>query len=194
MKRKDEISPPVSKAKLLAAVENTYNDSRFLIGQRVDEKGDFFKGLCLNRSTFWQKEELLEFIRTSPPEEFPAIPDHPDLLVLSSTVNIWRDSIDDNQVYQTDPPPGYHHVAEQGNPHYEMYFQVDHEKKTISFCLGDLKRTLLLKEHTDYCWKPTKTHIYCATSEWLERSLLDPFWSRTVVHLARHVLRIKSAI
>ena len=192
MKRK----PPllVRKEKLLAAVENTYDDSRFLIGQRVDEKGDFFKGLCLNRSSFWQKGELLNFIRSSPLEEFPSIPDYPDLLVLSSTFNVWRDSIENNQMYQTDPSPGFHHVIEERNAHYDMYFQIDHEKKMISFYLGTLKRTMPLKEGTDYSWKLTKTHIYCITSEWLERSLLDPFWSHYIVRLARKALGIKSVI
>ena len=192
MRRKPPL--PVKRETLLTAVENTYDDSRFLIGQRVDESGDFFKGLCLNRSSFWNKDGLLDFIQRSPLEEFPTIPDHPHLLVLSSTFNVWRDSIDNNQVYQTDPPSGFHHVTEEGNPHYDMYFRVDHEKKTISFCLGDLKRTMPLKEGTDYSWKLTKTHIYCINSDWLERSLQDPFWSRFIVRLARNALGIKSAI
>lgn len=194
MRRKNKAPTPVPKAQLLAAVENTYDDSRFLIGQRVDESGDFFKGLCLNRSSFWQKGELLDFIRSSSLEEFPTIPDHPDLLVLSSSLNVWRDSIDNNQVYQTAPQPGFNHVTEESNPHYDMYFQIDHEKKLISFCLGTLKRTMPLKEGTDYSWKLTTTHIYCISSDWLERSLLDPFWSHYIVRLARKALGIKSAL
>lgn len=194
MKRKAKAPAPVSKARLLAAVENTYDDSRFLVGQRVDENGDFFKGICLTKSAFWRRNDLLDFIRSSPLENFPAMPDHPDLLVLSSTLNVWRDSIDNNQVYQTTPPPGYHHVISRGNPHYDMYFQIDHVKKTISFCLGELTRTLILEEHTEYCWKPTRTHIYCGDSAWLERDFLDPFWSNVAVKIARQVLGIKQAI
>ena len=194
MKRKKETLPPVSKTKLLSALENTYDDSRFLVSQRLDEDGDFFKGLCLNRSAFWSRSELMGFVKRSPLEECSGMPEFPDHLVLSSDIYVWRESVNHNQVYLTDPPAGYHHVAGRGTPHYDMYFQIDHEEKTISFCLGTLSRTLLLAEYTDYCWKPTKTHICCGTSKWLEHEFLDPFWSDTAVYVARQVLGVKPAI
>lgn len=90
--------------------------------------------------------------------------------------------------------PCYHHTAERGNPHYDIYFKFDHAAKTVTFALGGEKKVVPLEEYTGWSWKLTGTKLLCGTSFELEKTFLDEFWDVVPVNLGRKVLRIKDVI
>ena len=82
MSRK-KTATPVTRRQLLAAVENTPEDAMFLAGLAVNEHDDFLKGLCLNRSRYFTRAQVLEQIERSAFQVFPAIPGFDDHLLLT---------------------------------------------------------------------------------------------------------------
>ena len=74
---------PVMRERLLAAVENTPEDALFLAGLAVNKHEDFLKGLCLNRSRYFTRAQVLEQIERSAFQVFPAIPGFDDHLLLT---------------------------------------------------------------------------------------------------------------
>jgi len=64
----------------------------------------------------------------------------------------------------------------------------------MTILLGDKKKTIDLRKAAGYVWKYKDGTIYCQSSEWLEKSLLDPFLHRHAVSLLRRVLKIKKTV
>lgn len=186
---------PISREYLIRAVENTYDDAEFLIGQAVNDADSFFTGVCCNRSAFWSKGKVLAAIHDSPLEEFFSVPGNADDIVINEHLYIWRDSINKAQILpETIDVDGFTHVHEKRNPHYDIYFKFDHDQKKITFALGEHSKTLSVEEHTEWAWKPTRKSILCMNSEKLERDFLDDFWNPIAVRIGRKVLGIKNAV
>ena len=191
MKRKNF----VSRARLLEAMENTYEDARFLIGASSAKDSDFKKGLVQHTSEFWSKEQVLKAISESGATDFCSVPGYEDYLVLNSHLVLYRGSINQEQVFpQLADADDFTHIYSKGQPHYDVYLKFDHGEKTITFALGNSRKTLKLIEHTEWAWKLTETSLLCGTSEALERSFLDDFWYSWVIQLGRAALEIRDII
>ena len=185
----------VSREQLLEAMENTYEDARFLIGASTAKDSDFKNGLVRHTSEFWSKEQVLKAISESKETDFCRVPGHEDYIVLNSHLSLYRGSINQEQVFsQPAVADDFTHIYGKGQPHYDVYLKFDHEEKTITFALGNSRKTLKLIEHTEWAWKLTATSLLCGTSEALERSFLDDFWHRWVVRLGRAAMGIKDII
>ena len=157
---------PVMRERLLAAVENTPEDALFLAGLAVNEHEDFLKGLCLNRSRYFTRAQVLEQIERSAFQVFPAIPGFDDHLLLTPKLYVWKDSINRSQRFPATPEADtYTHVQE-----------------------------ISVTEHTEWCWKLTRRDLRCQNMERLEQSFLDPFWNPIAVHIGRKALGIKPAV
>ena len=190
-----KISRPVSREQLLQAVGNTYDDARFLMGMATRLEENFLQGLCRHRCEFWSKVQLLEAIFESKQMEYSGVPNHDEHLLLSDRLYVCRSSINKAQIFpKMEDAEGYHHTAERGNPHYDIYFKFDHAAKTVTFALGGEKKVVPLEEYTGWSWKLTGTKLLCGTSFELEKTFLDEFWDVVPVNLGRKVLRIKDVI
>lgn len=186
---------PVMRERLLAAVENTPEDALFLAGLAVNEHEDFLKGLCLNRSRYFTRVQVLEQIERSAFQVFPAIPGFDDHLLLTPRLYVWKDSINRSQRFPAMPEADtYTHVQGKSNPYYDIFFRMDTERKTIVFALGERKKEISVTEHTEWCWKLTRRDLRCQNMERLEQSFLDPFWNPIAVHIGRKALGIKPAV
>ena len=186
---------PVMRERLLAAVENTPEDAMFLAGLAVNEHEDFLKGLCLNRSRYFTRAQVLEQIERSAFQVFPAIPGFDDRLLLTPRLYVWKDSINRSQRFPaTLAADTYTHVQDKSNPYYDIFFRMDNERKTIVFALGERKKEISVTEHTEWCWKLTRRDLRCQNMERLEQSFLDPFWNPIAVHIGRKALGIKPAV
>ena len=185
----------LSRAELLAALGKTYDDSMFVLGQGIEFGGDYRKGLQRTLTIHVSKLTLERIIEASPFEAFSAIPGHAKCLALDKQVYLYTATVDENLIFETQLPAGesWDHVTVPWNCHYEMFFNIDHKKKTISFRLGQLERTLGLVEYSGYCWKPTKERLYCNTSEKLEHDFLGD-WVTMAIAVGRRVLGVKSLI
>nr|WP_325178223.1 hypothetical protein [uncultured Oscillibacter sp.] len=183
------------RKRLLAAVENTPEDALFLAGLAVNEHEDFLKGLCLNRSRYFTRAQVLEQIERSAFQVFPAIPGFDDHLLLTPRLYVWKDSINRSQRFPATPEADtYTHVQGKSNPYYDIFFRMDTERKTIVFALGERKKEISVTEHTEWCWKLTRRDLRCQNMERLEQSFLDPFWNPIAVHIGRKALGIKPAV
>lgn len=192
-KKKPEV--PVTRGRLLAAVENTPEDAMFLVGIAVNEHEDFLKGLCLYRSQRFTKAQVLEQIEHSAFQVFPAIPGFDDHLLLTPRLYVWKDSINRSQRFPAMPEADtYTHVQDKSNPYYDIFFRMDNERKTITFALGEMKKEIPVTEYTEWCWKLTRSSLHCQNMELLEKSFLDPFWNPIAVHIGRKALEIKPAV
>lgn len=192
-KKKPEV--PVTRERLLAAVENTPEDAMFLAGLAVNEHEDFLKGLCLNRSRYFTRAQVLEQIERSAFQVFPAIPGFDDHLLLTPRLYVWKDSINRSQRFPaTLAADTYTHVQDKANPYYDIFFRMDKERKTVIFALGERKKEIPVTEHTEWCWKLTRRDLRCQNMERLEQSFLDPFWNPIAVHIGRKALGIKPAV
>lgn len=190
-----ETKEPVSRERLLSAMQNTYDDAEFLVAQTVNDADSFLTGRCCNRSSFWSKEQVLAAIHTSPLTEFSTVPGNDDEIVLNEHLAVWRDSINKAQILpETADVDGFIHVHEKMNRHYDIFFKIDHVEKKITFALGGHRKTLSVEEHTEWVWKPTRTSILCIDSEKLERDFLDDFWNPIAVRIGRKVLGIKNVV
>ena len=178
----------VQKTDLLKAVENTYDDSRFLVGRGLTEDCDFTQGLNRNRTNFISKDTLLEEIRACQYARIGSMPNYPDNLVIDPKTYVYCDSISDNQIYHTDAPDGYYHSVSKLNAHLEVFIKIDRENMTISFLLGDHQKTLLLKPRTNYTYKLFKTMMYCVSADDLERFMRDEFWNPSFINIGRMAL------
>lgn len=186
---------PVPRYKLLCAVQNTPEDARFLVRTAVNEHEDFLSGLCLNQSQFFTRRQLLEQITASDYPAFPTILGCGSRLLITPRCYVWKDSINQSQRFPATPEAEtYTHVMDKGNPCYDIFFQLDREQKTITFALGDMKKSLPVIEHTGWCWKPANEGLLCGDIDRLEKSFLDPFWNPIAVTIGRKVLNIKPAI
>ena len=192
-KKKPEV--PVTRGRLLAAVENTPEDAMFLVGIAVNEHEDFLKDLCLHRSQHFSRAQVLEQIERSAFQVFPAIPGFDDHLLLTPRLYVWKDSINRSQRFPATPEADtYTHVQGKSNPYYDIFFRMDTERKTIVFALGERKKEIPVTEHTEWCWKLTRRGLRCQNMERLEQSFLDPLWNPIAVHIGRKALGIKPAV
>ena len=191
---KKKILPSLFKTALLQAVENTYDNSRFLMGYGLKDDCDFRNGLSLNRHDKVSKNELLELIRHEALDEIISIPDHVDSLVLTPKMYVFRDNINDNQVIRTSAPEDYYHSVCKYNANLDVYIKLDKVKKTISFLLGDTEKTLALEEYSGFVSKPSGKRLMCVTADDLERHILDEFWNPRMIRIGRYILHIKPAV
>ena len=97
--------------------------------------------------------------------EYSGVPNHDEHLLLSDRLYVCRSSINKAQIFpKMEDAEGYHHTAERGNPHYDIYFKFDHAAKTVTFALGGEKKVVPLEEYTGWSWKLTGTKLLCGTS------------------------------
>lgn len=192
---KKKPAEPVPRYRLLFAIQNTPEDTRFLVGIAVHEHENFLNGLCLNRSQYLTRNQLLEQIASSDFQMFPSIPGFDDHLLINPRLYVWKDSINCSQCFPATPEAEtYTHVVDSGNPYHDIFFRLDRELKTVTFALGDMKKTLPVVEHTGWCWKPTRKGLLCQDIDHLEQNFLDPFWNPIAVTIGRKVLNIKPVI
>lgn len=184
----------IPKELLLQALDNTYDESHFLVGYGVEDDCDFTKGLCRNRSVKLHKTELLNEITHNIMDELITIPGHPDTLVLNKRMCLYKSCVNENQIFQTAPSDGYYHAICKYNPNYDVFIKLDHEKKNISFLLGSKEKTLELVEYSEFVSKPSRNKMLCVSANDLERHIHDEFWNPRMINVGRRVLRIKPAI
>lgn len=186
---------PVARAKLLSVMQNIPEDAKLLAGIAVRENEDFLQGLCLNRSQFLTKTRVLTEINASGFQEFPSVPGHDDHLLVTPRLYVWKRSINHSQRFPATPEAGnYIHVADKGNPHYDIFFRLDRERKTITFALGGMEKEIPVIEHSGWCWRPAADGLLCSDIDKLEKDFLDPFWNPIAVDVGRKVLDVKPAV
>ena len=186
---------PLTKAALIAAIKNTHEGTEFLVGIVLMEGESFLHGTCRHLSKFWTREQLLAAIEKSSYEVFPHMPEHPDNLLISDTIYLWRNSVNHSQVFpETSDADVFYHVCDPDNKAYDIYFLFDHEEKVVTFALGKRVRTLSLEEHTEWAWKLTPTKLKCGNSYSLESSFLDQHWAHAVVNIGRKALGIRDVV
>lgn len=183
----------ISKAKLLKALYNTYEDASFFVGVGMEEGKSFSDGLFRYKSFRYSKGELLKIIEESFRDEFHTIPEHKDSLVISENLFVYLGGIDYAQRY---PVPAdvddFTHIVCQYNQHYDVYYKIDRDNQTITFALGERKRTIPLISHTEWVWKLRSDALLCSDIEHLDKTMQDPFWSNIVVKIGRKALKIKA--
>lgn len=183
----------ISKAQLLNALYNTYEDATFFVGIGMEIGKSFSEGLFCYKSYRYSKSELLKIIEESCCDEFHTIPEHKDSLIIRESLFVYLWDIDYAQRY---PVPsdvdGFTHIVCQYNQHYDIYYKIDRHKQTITFALGELKRTMPLISHTEWVWKLRSDALLCSDIEHLDKTMQDPFWSNVVVKIGRKALKIKA--
>lgn len=186
---------PVTRAKLLSAVENIPDEAPLWTGSPLFLEDDFMKGPCTVRCKLITKEQVLAEITVSQFETFPAFPERDDYLLLNPRLYVWKDSINQSQRFPAVPDAErYTHVVDKGNPWYDIYFRLNRAQKTVTFALGLMKKEVPVVEGTEWCWKPTRKGILCQDIDRLEKNFLDPFWNPIAVNVGRKVLGIKPVI
>lgn len=192
---KKKPADPVPRYRLLCAIQNTPEDAQFLVGITVNEHEDFLTGLRLNRSQYVSRQQLLERIENSDFQVFPSIPEFDDHLLITPSLYVWKNSINQSQCFPATPEAEtYTHIVDKGNPYYDIFFRLDKDQKIVTFALGDIKKSLPVVEHTEWCWKPTGKGLLCGDIDRLEQNFLDPFWNPIAVTIGRKVLNIKPVI
>lgn len=186
--KKNNTTISLSKAMLLKAVANTYEDSKFFMGRGISDDCDFSQGLTRNKSAFLPKATLLDEIMVC--DDIPIKPmlGHPDYLVLNPRTYVSCSSISENQVYHTDAPEGYYHSVCKYNPHLDVYIKIDREGMTISFILGSKEKTLKLEHDSTYTYKLLKTKILCSSVDSLEKFIKDEFFNPMFINFGRKAL------
>lgn len=186
---------PICRERLLQAVESTYDQASFLIGTAVEREDNFLNGLRRHRGEFISKQHLMEIASKSHFTQFPSMPEFESYLVLSERQYVLRDSINEAQVFpQTPNVDGFIHAIGLKRPWYDVYYQIDAANRTITFALGNSRKTLLLQEHTGWAWKLTRSALLCNTAEQLAQVFQDDFWNPIAVLLGRKALRIADVI
>lgn len=186
---------PLTMPKLLRAVQGTYDDAQFLVGTVAEEDADFLQGLVRHRSYHIGKRELLREIERSPFTEFPYIPGGHDLILISSKLYVWRDSINHAQVFPETPNvEGFEHCCDRGNAHFDVFYRFDHEASKITFALGDRRRELPIREYSGWAWNLRSTALLCNTISDLERNFRDKDWNPIAVHIGRKALKINDIV
>ena len=195
MAKRKNLKQSFTKAELEAALSRCYSDSRFLTGNATDPSTDFRLGLMTNRSEFVSWSEVMRRVQQSEWVTFPRMHDFPDHIVISAQCFIWEANIVESQIMpETRDVEDFTHVAGRSNPHYDIYYRIDFEKKKITFKLGGLEQTLNIIEHSNYVWKPVRKQILCVNAEKLDRDFKDDFWDRIPVSIGRKVLGIPNHI
>lgn len=106
---------------------------------------------------------------------------------------IYISGIDEAQKYPaTVDADGFTHLICEYNRHYDVYYKIDRMNKTITFALGDFKRTLPLICHTEWAWKLDSAGLLCSDIDHLDQSFQDPLWRDIAIKLGRRALKIKS--
>lgn len=183
----------ISKEKLLKAVSATYDDAHFWVCIGTETGKSFFEGLYCHKSCRYSKDELIQLITDSSYNEFLPIPGYNGSLAISERHYIYISSIDEAQKYPaTVDADGFTHLVCEYNRHYDVYYKIDRTNKTITFALGDFKRTLPLICHTEWAWKLGSAGLLCSDIDHLDKSFKDPFWRNIAIKLGRKTLKIKS--
>ena len=183
----------ISKERLLKAVSATYDDSYFWVCIGTETGKSFFEGLYRHKSCRYSKDELIQLITDSSYSEFLSIPGHDGSLAISERHYIYISSIDEAQEYlATANADGFTHLVCEYNKHYDVYYKIDRTNETITFALGDFKRTLPLISHTEWAWKLKPAELLCSDIDHLDKSFQDPLWRNMAIKLGRKALKIKS--
>lgn len=192
MKKTDK--KPISRERLVEAVQNTYMGTRFLVGTAVGDT-DFTQGLARNNASYIGKKELLKEIGRSDFAVFPFAPGGHDLILISKTLYVWAGSINRAQRFPETPDvDGFEHCCDRGNAYFDVFYRIDHEAKKITFALGDQRRELPIREHSGWAWKLSKHELLCNVISDLERNFRDKDWNPIAVHIGRKALHIKDAV
>lgn len=188
-----KIKKTISKEKLLKAVSSTYDDSYFWVCIGTETGKSFFEGLYCHKSFRYSKDELIQLITDSSYSEFLPIPGHNGSLAIDERHYIYISGIDEAQKYPaTVDADGFTHLVCEYNRHYDVYYKIDRTNRTITFALGDFKRTLPLICHTEWAWKLDSAGLLCSDFDHLDQSFQDPFWQDIAIKLGRRALKIKS--
>ena len=192
---KKKADSPVTRDKLLRAVENIPDGACLWTGHAVNPNNDFARGLCLHRSERMGKGQVVAEINASQFQRFSTVPGHDDYLLLTPRLYVSKDDINQSQRFPTVPDAErYTHVTSKFNPCYDIYFRLAWEHKTITFALGRMKKEIPVVEGTDWCWKPSGGKLLCQSMERLEQNFLDPFWNPIAVRIGRKVLGVRPVV
>lgn len=74
----------VNRQDLIQAVQNTYDDTRFLVGIGVDDGCDFFTGPQVNCAARYSKGQILNAIHNSSLQVFPTMREFSEQVVLNN--------------------------------------------------------------------------------------------------------------
>lgn len=182
----------VERTKLIQIISDTYDDSHFGVGIGAEEDCDFFSRLQINRSGYYSKDLLLKAVQVSERLEFPIIDDH---LIINERLFVYPSHLDQNQsVPPTPNADSFVHCICKYNPHFDVYYRFDHEKKCVTFALGKLRKEVRLIEYTEWTRKIVKGTILCSTSKDLEAHFEDEFWNPIAVRYGRKLLGIKPLV
>ena len=190
---KSKTKKSISKERLLKAVSAAYDDSYFWVCIGTETGKSFFEGLYCHKSCRYSKDELIQLITNSSCNEFLSIPGHDGSLAIDERHYIYISGIDEAQKYPaTVDADGFTHLVCEYNRHYDVYYKIDRMNKTITFALGDFKRTLPLICHTEWAWKLDSAGLLCSDIDHLDQSFQDPLWRDIAIKLGRRALKIKS--
>lgn len=160
----------------------------------VDKEKDFRRRRCAFSFDTLSKKEVLELLKNSQVDFFRYQDKKHLKIMLHPKLLLFTGNIRENQVYRTPQTDGYHHIYWESSPHYEVYFKVDHEQKTISFLLGTYYKSVKIQEHTVYAYKLQGDRVLCTTTEQLEEAMLSSVKRRFGIDLGRKALQIKEIV
>ena len=179
----------ISKTALIAAVENTYDNSHFQVGVSTNSGDSFFNGICTFSTKWLLKSQLLNFIGETERCSFPMMKNHEENVVLSDHLYVWSRDVVTEQRYELNASVDkFTHVVSKTSPHYDVYFRLDNRKKEIVFACGNRIRAFPVEEHSSWCWRPFKGKLYCDTMKQLEDGFLSLEWNPMAVKVGRSML------
>ncbi len=109
-----------------------------------------------------------------------------DCLLISPRLYVWKNSVNHSQCFPPTPEADtYTHIVDKCNPYHDIFFRLDREHKTITFALGDRKKSLPVVEHTGWCWKPTRKGLLCQDIEKLNQDFCGADWNPIAVTVGR---------
>ena len=94
---KKKADSPVTRDKLLRAVENIPDGACLWTGHAVNPNNDFARGLCLHRSERMGKGQVVAEINASQFQRFSTVPGHDDYLLLTPRLYVSKDDINQSQ-------------------------------------------------------------------------------------------------
>ena len=170
----------ITKKELLAIVEKTYDNERFLTCEFYSE--DEAEN-PMHKSDFISKQELLDYLKKDAEVfHYCKRETYGDYIMLTNKMGVWNYSIYNAIDYKTGDLEGYQEVVEP-NRENRVFFKIDNENKQLYIKLGKMESVYTILEHTGYVWKinRTKKTIQTQSARDLEKSLADSFWARTLI-------------
>lgn len=183
---------PLMKEELLQMINETCDNSRFLIGLAENEEHDLREGACNVASKRVSKAELLDIVRSSSFKKFSRVPELPREIAINKTTMLLADGLYTNKAFETSDVDDYTRLADSRNDNYHVYVKLDKRRMTISFKLGDAVKTYTLVEKTTYVSKALGEKMYCISADHLENYITDPANGGRMILIARSLLGIKA--